>query len=275
MEFALKNKDQLIHMYEKGYSSYEMANELNTYSTRVLRALAFLGEKFHGDNKYYKRSYSEAQKLALENGRSEHPTKGKKLDTSHKEKIGKSRSQAYHTLSEEEKQRISQMSKDSWKALGRAKQEEIRALALKGVRQASKNGSKTERHLYNGLSHAGYSIEFHKTALVPGSNLEVDLFVSELKTAIEIDGPGHFLPIWGEEKLQKQQSADTIKQGIILSNGYVILRIRQIDKNISLTRMNHLLELILYELEIIREKFPESNKRLIEIEVKDGEARRI
>ena len=33
MEFALKNKDQVLHMYEKGYSSYEMANELNTYST--------------------------------------------------------------------------------------------------------------------------------------------------------------------------------------------------------------------------------------------------
>ena len=230
---------------------------------------------FHGDNKYYKRSYSEAQKLALENGRSQHPTKGKKLDISHKEKIGKSRSQAYRSLSEQEKERLSQMSKDNWKALGRAKQEEIRALALEGVRQASKIGSKTERHLRNSLSLAGYSIEFHKTGLVPGSNLEVDLFVSELKTAIEIDGPGHFLPIWGEEKLQKQQSSDTIKQGIILSNGYVILRIRQIDKNISLTRMNYLLELILDELERIREKFPESNKRLIEIEVKDGEARRI
>ena len=275
MEFALKNKDQLLHMYEKGYSSYEMANELNTYSTRVLRALSFLGEKFHGDSKYYKRSYSEAQKLALERGRSQHPTRGKKLNATHKENIGKSRSQAYHALSEQEKQRLSQLSKDNWKALGKAKQEEIRSLALEGVRYASKHGSKTERHIQNGLSKAGYSVEFHKNGLVPGSNLEVDLFVSELKTAIEIDGPGHFLPIWGEEKLQKQQSSDTIKQGVLLSNGYVILRIRQIDKNISLTRMNYLLELILEELEKIQEKFPDSNKRLIEIEVHDGETRRI
>lgn len=275
MEFALKNKDKLISMHQKGYSSYRMAEELNTYSTRVLRALAFLGQKFHGDSKYYKRDYSEAQKKALETGRSRHPTKGKNLSDEHRKNLGESRSLAYQSLSDEEKQRISQISKDSWKALGKEKQEEIRRLALEGVRYASKHGSKTERHLQNGLIQAGYSVEFHKTELVSGSNLEVDLFVPELKTAIEIDGPGHFLPIWGEKKLKKQQSADTIKQGILLSHGYVLLRVRQIDKSISLTKMNHLLELVIEQLLIIQDKFPEKNERLIEIEVKDGQAKRI
>lgn len=262
-------------MYKQGYSSYKMAEELNTNSTRVLRALTFLGEKFHGDGKFYKRSYSEAQKMAIENGRAKHPTKGKKLDSSHKEKIGKARSLAYHSLSVEEKQKIAQTSKDNWDALGKVKQEEIRALAMDAVRYASKNGSKTERHLYHGLMKLGYSVELHKTGLVPGSNLEVDLFIPELKTAIEVDGCGHFLPIWGEEKLQKQRSSDTIKQGIMLSHGYVLLRIRQIDKSISLTRMNHILELILQELESIQEKFPTPNNRLIEIEVHNGEAKRL
>jgi len=275
MEFALKNKDQILRMYHEGCSSYEIAESLNTYSTKILRSLTYLGKLLHDNENYYKRNYSDAQKLALEKGRSKHPTEGKTLDNNHKEKIGSSRSKAYHRLSDEEKRKISEMSKKNWEALGRAKQEEIRSLALESVRHASKFGSKTERHLNNGLVKAGYSVDFHKTGLVFGNNLEVDLFLPEVKTAIEIDGPGHFLPIWGEEKLIKQQIADTAKQGILINSGYVIIRIRQIDKSISLTKMNHLLSLVLKEIESIRKKFPSSKNRLIEIEVKDGQARRI
>ena len=275
MEFALKNKDQILKMHHEGCSSYEIAESLNTYSTKILRSLTYLGKLLHDDENHYKRNYSDAQKLALEKGRSKHPTEGKTLDNNHKEKIGSSRSKAYHKLSDEEKRKISEMSKKNWEALGRAKQEEIRSLALESVRHASKFGSKTERHLNNGLVKAGYSVDFHKTGLVFGNNLEVDLFLPEVKTAIEIDGPGHFLPIWGEEKLIKQQIADTAKQGILINSGYVIIRIRQIDKSISLTKMNHLLSLVLKEIESIRKKFPSSKNRLIEIEVKDGQARRI
>jgi very-short-patch-repair endonuclease len=275
MEFALKNKDKILKMYENGCSSYEIAESLNTYSTKVLRALKFLGKVLYNDENHYKRDYSEAQKLALEKGRAKHPTEGKSLDNNHREKIGASRSKAYHSLSDEDKKKISDLSKKNWDALGRAKQEEIRCLALESVRHASKFGSKTERHLNNGLIKSGYNVEFHKTGLVFGNNLEVDLFLPEVKTAIEIDGPGHFMPIWGEEKLMKQKIADTAKQGILINNGYVIIRIRQIDKSISLTKMNHLLSLVLDEVEKIKNKFPLPKHRLIEIEVKDGQTRRI
>lgn len=275
MEFALKNKDQILKMHHEGCSSYEIAESLNTYSTKILRSLTYLGKLLHDDENHYKRNYSDAQKLALEKGRSKHPTEGKTLDNNHKEKIGSSRSKAYHKLSDEEKRKISEMSKKNWEALGRAKQEEIRSLALESVRHASKFGSKTERHLNNGLVKAGYSVDFHKTGLVFGNNLEVDLFLPEVKTAIEIDGPGHFLPIWGEEKLIKQQIADTAKQGILINSGYVIIRIRQIDKSISLTKMNHLLKLIVEEVDSIKNKFPSEKNRLIEIEVKDGQTKRI
>lgn len=275
MEFALKNKDAILGMYENGYSSYQIADSLNTYSTKILRSLRFLGKLLHNDEGYYKRNYSEAQKIALEKGRSRHPTEGKKLDSFHKQKIGESRSKAYHNLSNEEKKKISDMSKKNWEALGKAKQEEIRRLALESVRSASRTGSKTERHLLNGLISSGYAVEFHKTDLVFGTNLEVDLFLPEVKTAIEIDGPGHFLPIWGEEKLIKQQMADNAKQGILINGGYAVLRIRQIDKSISLTKMNHLLKLIVEEVDSIKNKFPSEKNRLIEIEVKDGQTKRI
>jgi len=268
MEFAIKNKDKIIKLYvDEGKSSYEIAESLNTYSTKILRALDFLGVE--------KRNYSEAQSNSLKTGRTIHPTKGKKLKEEHKKRIGSQRSKAWASLSEEERTRLSNIGKKNWDELPKSKKEEMRRMALEAVREASKIGSKTERHLNNALTEKGYAVIFHKNGLVPGSKLEVDLFLPEIKTAIEIDGPGHFLPIWGEEKLQKQQSSDIIKQGILINHGYVILRIRQIDKSISLTRMNKLLDVILAEVEKIKKKFPSKKNRLIEIEVHNGEAKRL
>lgn len=268
MEFARINKDKIIKLYvEEEKSSYEVAEALNTYSTRILRALDFLGVE--------RRTYSQAQSNSLKSGRTVHPTKGKKLEDEHKRKIGESKSKSWHDLPQKEKDRMSSLSKAAWEKKSDSEKIEMRRMAMEAVREASKQGSKTERHLKNGLTNAGYSVMFHKTNLVPGSKLEVDLFLPEVKTAIEIDGPGHFLPIWGEDKMRKQQSADTIKQGILISHGYVILRIRQIDKSISMTKMNSLLETILSELDKIKEKFPSKNKRLIEIEVCNGKTKRI
>jgi len=63
--------------------------------------------------------------------------------------------------------------------------------------------------------------------------------------------------------------------GILIDHGYAILRIRQVDKSISMTRMNKLLEVVLSELDKINKKFPSKKKRLIEIEVQNGEAKRL
>lgn len=267
MEFARINRDKIIKMYvDEGKSSYEIAENLGTYSTRILRALDFLGIE--------KRDYKEAQKKAIATGRVEHPTKGKKLNDSHKKNIGAGRSDYYQSLSQEEKDRISKLSKKAWDEMGKEKQAELRRLALESVREASKSGSKTEKHLRNHLTSAGFVVEFHKTGLISGSKLEVDLFLPEIGLAIEIDGPGHFLPIWGEEKMRKQQSDDTIKQGILLNSGYSILRIRQIDKSISLTNMENLSKTVIEEIQRFQKKKTKKGQ-LIEIEVKNGKTGKV
>ena len=57
-------------------------------------------------------------------------------------------------------------------------------------------------------------IEYHKKGIVPNSNLEVDIYLPEMGAAIEIDGPSHFLPIWGEEALSKTIKSDNEKNGL-------------------------------------------------------------
>ncbi len=268
MEFARRHKETIIDLYvNKEQSTYAVAEALGTYASKIIRCLNYLGID--------RRNYKEAQKTALSTGRAEHPTKGKKTTDEAKRKIASARAKSWRSLSDKEHAEMCQLSKDRWHSMSPEEQQELRNKALSACREASRTGSRSEKYLRNHLVENGYTVEFHKRDLVPHSRLEVDLFLPEARLAIEIDGPTHFLPLYGEEKLQKQQAADTIKQGILLNNGYTVLRIRQLDKNMSLAKLVALSKIVLEMVIDIQNNPPEKDKRLIEIEVTDGEARRI
>ena len=116
------------------------------------------------------------------------------------------------------------------------------------------------------MTKAGYEAIFHKRGLVPNDKLEVDIFLPTLKLAIEIDGPAHFLPIWGEESLQKHIRADAEKAGLLIARGYAILRVKNIIRNLSAKNMRDALEGVITAVKKVEKKFPPQSKRLIEIE---------
>ena len=69
---------QIIEMYnDQNKSTYEIAKQLDTYPNKIRRTLI--------KNGYQLKDKSEAQKTALAEGRSSHPTKGRKR--SNKERI--------------------------------------------------------------------------------------------------------------------------------------------------------------------------------------------
>jgi very-short-patch-repair endonuclease len=111
---------------------------------------------------------------------------------------------------------------------------------------------------------AGFSIKLHQM-IIPAENLEIDLYIQELKTIIEVDGPSHFLPIWGEEKLQKQVNADLRKSGALLSKGYVVIRVKSLGQE-SLAKRQEILKSLLEEVLKIKDQFPPRSKRFIEVE---------
>lgn len=55
------------------------------------------------------------------------------------------------------------------------------------------------------------------------SNLEIDILIPEYKLAIELNGPIHYLPIYGDSKLKKVQMADKQKQVEIQNMEYKLL----------------------------------------------------
>ena len=257
--FINKYKEYIIEQYvNEKKSTYEIAQDLKTYPNKIRRALNTLGVDL--------RDKSSAQTVAIESGRHEHPTRGKKRTEAEKVAISNGMATYWENMEEDERKRRSDLSKKQWAEMSEEDKANLRKLAAEAVRKASKEGSKIEKFIYEGLTKVGYDVIFHKRGLLANENLEDDLFIPAINTAIEIDGPAHFLPIWGEESLNRHIRADAQKAGLLMNRGFVILRVKNIIRNLSQKNMRETLAAILVELKKIEKKFPPATKRLIEIE---------
>lgn len=252
-------KNKIITAYTKDYKSIRViAEEYNTYGNKIRRFLIKNGVKL--------RDKSESQEVALKSGRHKHPTKGTKRNSEVKKKISEQVSSHWQNISTEEYEKRVQTGKDIWENLAFDHKQKIRSLATEAIRKASKEGSKTEKFLLESLKAMNIEVVFHKQSLIKNTNLELDLFIPSIKTAIEIDGPSHFFPIWGEEALQKTIASDNEKNGLLLSNGYKIIRIKNLAKKLSQKRKRDILDMVLSIIKQIEEGKNKSN--FIELELK-------
>jgi very-short-patch-repair endonuclease len=261
-EFLLsaKGRDFLVEEYgNKARSTYDIATELETYANMVRRALVFHAIPL--------RDKGTAQKAALDSGRHIHPTKGTKRSQAVKEAISESMAKAWQGMSQADKDSRVEKARQQWQAMSVSEQENLRSLASEGMRRAAVDGSRLEQYLVVCLKAAGYQVEFHREFLVVAEKMHVDIYLPKLKTAIEIDGPSHFLPIWGEEELAKRIAADNRKTGLLVQNGLACIRIKNMSKNLSGYQERHIFKMVAEALEQIKATFPPLDKRLIELEL--------
>ena len=250
---------QIIEMYnDQSKSTYEIAKSLDTYPNKIRRTLIKHGYKL--------KDKSQAQKNALKSGRCAHPTAGKKRTQDEKLRISEGMETHWEKMTEEQRQDRVNQAKERWKKMDASQKEKMCRLATDAIRRAGKEGSKLEKFVMDKLIESGYTVDFHNKTLIPNEKLEIDLYIPALKTIIEVDGPSHFLPIWGEEKLQKQIKADLQKSGRILSRGFAIIRVKAIA-NASLKKKENLISNIVSTLKSIEKKFPPKTKRFIEVEL--------
>lgn len=259
MNSKILNPKTVIEMYDDNKSIHQIAEYFDTYTNKIRRLLIKNGKEIRG--------HSEAQKIAMESGRASHPTKGKKRSEDVKSKIAKGVHKHWSEMDDDEYEKRVKAGKDNWEAMTEYDREKLKKLASEGMRKAAKEGSKIEKFVKKYLTDMGYVVIFHQKNLIPSEKLEVDLYIPELKTVIEIDGPSHFLPIWGEESLKKHIKSDAQKSGLVLANGYCMLRVKNIQKNISNIQMKNVAEQILKKLKEISNKFPPKNQRYIQLEV--------
>lgn len=242
-----------------GRSFADIANELGIYAQAVRRAAIKAG--------ITPRERSAAQINALKSGRAQHPTQGRPREETVKLRISEGVAKKWSQATPEMLQQRSETARQQWNNMSEDERQHFLKLAGDAVRVASKEGSQLEKFLFSALTNAGFVIEYHREGLVSNQKLELDLFLPALSTAIEIDGPSHFLPIWGEENLQRNIRSDLEKTGLLLNLGITLIRVKHIKNTVSKKTQRDLLNSVLAILEEIRDKYPTPPNRLIEIEV--------
>lgn len=253
-------REYLIEQYVQRKRSFaDIAADFGTYPNKIRREAIRFGIQ--------PRDKSKAQKNALKSGRHKHPTKGQERSPETKIKISNKVAESWQNISDKEYNKRIKQAQKRWKKMSKDEKKALQKSAGDAVRKAGKEGSKMEKFLLETLRRSGYVVQFHRKGLVPNEKLEVDLFLPELRTAIEIDGPAHFFPIWGEESLARHLKADAQKTGLLITRGFAILRVKHLTKHVSTKHMRDLSNNIMVQLEQIKLKFPEKNKRLIEVEV--------
>ena len=222
----------IVKMYQDNMSTYLICEELrkqglNYYPNKVNRLLRKLGCPI--------RSKSQSQKLSLESGRAKHPTLGRTRSAEEKINIGKTVSNTWKNSSEERKNLHSKRAKENWEKWTEEEKADFRSKSAKAVRRTADTGSKLERYILGQLRRAGWKVIFHTNHLLPTGKLEMDIFIEDIKTVVEIDGLGHFEPIHGVEALDRNKFNDNYKNGLALQNGYKVVRVRCTPNKVSLT----------------------------------------
>jgi len=215
--------------YDQGLSMRKVAIKLKVPLATLSRYM-----KKHGITS---RDKGQAQKNFLKTH--DHQMKGRRHTEETKKKISHGLGEFWDNLTEEEERTLKLEIGSAWKRKWAAMSEQERRTMMEGLASKAKsaqgNGSRLERYIAQELRNRGYVIEERSTHYTPGKSFEVDLALPTERIAIEVDGPTHFLPIWGEEKLIEQQARDERKDQLLISTGYSVLRIR--DNNGALSQL--------------------------------------
>ena len=213
--------------YEDKKSTYEISQELGTYPNKIRRLL-----NKHG---YDLRDKNEAQTVALKSGRSSHPTEGTQRTEEERVKISSSLAENWAEMPQDELERRKKYAKKRWDTMEPEKLAYMRKAAAFGLRSAARHGSKMEHFIVDKLKSSGYNVILHDKDLLEG-RLECDIHLPDKRIVIEIDGPKHREPWFGEEQLKEQIERDKRKDSLLMSMDYILIRVELESKAFSTYR---------------------------------------
>lgn len=216
----MEKENTIKRLYETEKKSFmDIAVMLGTYANRIRR-----------DAIKYKiniRDKSLAQKNALNTGKIKHPTQGTKRDNETKQKIGNAVMNSWENLSDAELQHRKAKAKQNWDSLTDDEKANMLQKANEAVRKSSKEGSKLEKFILEYLLRDGYKVQFHQEQSLLNTKLQIDMIIPSMNVAIEIDGPSHFSPVWGNDALKRNKKYDEKKEGLLIGKGFSLIRIKQ------------------------------------------------
>lgn len=205
---------------KKKRSTVELARELKTYPNTIRRILVKEGVPI--------RSHSTAQKNQL--SKKGHPMAGKKRSEEEKRKISDGMMGYWDGMSkkeqDKERSKRGKAAKKQWNKMSRLDKKEMIANMHKANFETTYKGSKSENKIAELLEDEGLVVVQRTNDFTPGSQFEIDICLPNKNMAIEVDGPTHFEPIFGDDRLSKVKANDKFKNGILLNNGFTVIRLR-------------------------------------------------
>jgi len=252
--------DVVLREYNTNDRSFgDIAKEYGTYPNRIKRIFIKAGG--------IPRDKGEAQKSALKSGRAKHPTDGRKRTSNERVNISEGVAAEWAKASPEAKEARIQASKDNWAKMTLTQRKELLKKARDAARLTATEGSKLENAIRDALIAEGYTVLHQYDELLENKKLRIDLFLPELSLAIEVDGPSHFEPIWGEENFQKNVRADLEKTGLLIAHSIAIIRLQNRSRHLSTKMQRDAIKKTLEAVDKTKRAFPKRHRKLIEIDI--------
>lgn len=252
-----KKIELLKKSYVKDKNSFaDIASDYNTYANKLRRD----AKKFNIPI----RNKSEAQKNALKTGKHKHPTKGTTRTEETKRKIGMGVLESWDSLDSNELEQRKETHRKLWNEMSDEQKQLMKQSANEAIRTTSKVGSKLEKFLLEQLIKNNIDVKFHQEQSLVNTKLQIDLYLPKINLAIEVDGPSHFSPVWGQDTLKKTKTYDNKKEGLILGKGMALVRIKQ-TMDFSVSRSYLIFDQLLQVIEQLSNKFPDPDNRVFHI----------
>ena len=226
-------------------STYKVAERVGCNQSHIVRMVAKFNKQ-NPSNPINKRNKSQAQLNYIKQS-GKHQRDGTTHDEITKDLISDKMREFYDSPEGvEAKERISEFRREEWAE----KSEEERAAILVELQQANRakmqagEGSNFENFLAEQLAERGYSVEQRTKTWTPGQRFHVDIALPNDKIIIEVDGPTHWAPIYGDDELQKVVAKDAKKDAVLTSNGWVVLRVQDSSGSTTRARFKRVLDVL-------------------------------
>ena len=233
------NEEDVRNLYiDKGFSMRGVAKKVGVPLATLSRFMRKCG--------IIMRTKEQAQKNYLKDHN--HQMTGRKHSDETKKKISHSLGDFWDGLNDKEraefKRQIGSGWRRKWESMSKVEQKATMERLSLQAKQSQGKGSRLERFIAEELRGRGYLVEERSIHYTAGKDFEVDLALPNEMVALEVDGPTHFLPIYGKEHLEQQQDRDDRKDNMINAIGYSVLRVRDNNGPLSQLRIDKIEEAI-------------------------------
>lgn len=217
-EYSTQEQIELLeelHNNQK-ISLREIARQYKTYAVKLSR--------FCAKHNIPTLSKSEALQSGYDSKRITPAMLGKQRSEEEKILISERQHEFWKSMSEDERSRRSALQSEIFAR--REDKESFHKKGCRAIRRAADEGSKLEKAVKQFFDENNIEYYHHYTGLFGGTQLEADFYLPEYSIVLEVDGPSHFSADFGVDKYADQLRADEKKNGLVLSMGMSIIRVR-------------------------------------------------